>query len=55
MKRKDEILELETELAGLGNDATYWDLRRTHGDHSDEVLRHLRACADVQRRGANHT
>ena len=55
MTRKSEIKSLESWLTGLGNDARYWDLRRTYGDYSIEVLRHLRACAAVQRRGENHT
>lgn len=53
MSRKQRISELESRLAGLGNDARYWDLRRTYGDHSQEVLRHLEACDHAQRaRGA---
>lgn len=27
----------------LSNDVRYWDLRRTHGDASDEVLSYLRS------------
>lgn len=45
---KNEIKKLEKSLMGLGNDARYWDLRRTYGDHSVEVLRHLRTCAEYQ-------
>lgn len=52
---KSEIQKLEAALDGLTNDARYWDLRRTYGDYSPEVLRYLRACAAVQRRGENHT
>jgi hypothetical protein len=42
-------------LAGLGNDARYWDLVRTYGEYSREVLHHLRACSAVQARDENHT
>lgn len=47
--RKSEIKRLEKQVQGLQNDAEYWDRRRTYGDHSVEVLRHLRACAEYQR------
>ncbi len=49
------IDELEAALDGLKNDARYHDLRRTYGDYSLEVLRHLESCAAVQARGENHT
>lgn len=52
---KSEIKRLEATIDGLTNDARYHDLRRRHGDYSPEVLRYLRACAAVQRRGENHT
>jgi hypothetical protein len=42
-------------LAGLGNDARYWDLVRTYGEYSREVLSHLRTCSAVQARDENHT
>lgn len=48
MTRREKIATLEARLRGLGNDARYWDLRRTYGDHSPEVLRHLKACAEYQ-------
>jgi len=52
MSRKQEIKNLEKSLRGLSNDARYWDLRRTYGDFSVEVLRHLRTCACAQAEGA---
>jgi hypothetical protein len=55
MSKKNAIQELRAQLTGLTNDARYWDLVRTYGEYSAEVLRHLRSCADVQARGANHT
>lgn len=55
MTRKDRINYLDSALVGLGCDARYWDLRRTYGEYSAEVLRHLEACARVQARGENHT
>jgi len=54
MSKKQEIDHLAETLTGLSNDARYWDLRRTYGDYSDEVLSHLRACETVQARDANH-
>jgi hypothetical protein len=53
--RKARIVELASELTGLSGDARYWDLRRTYGDFSEEVLRHLESCAAVQQRDGNHT
>lgn len=53
--RKKRIDTLGDRLDGLGNDARYWDLMRTYGEYSTEVLNHLEACAAVQRAGANHT
>ena len=44
----DKIKKLEARLIGLANDARYWDLRRTYGDYSPEVLRHLVSCARYQ-------
>lgn len=32
-------------VEGLSNDARYWDLRRTYGDYSREVMLYLRALA----------
>lgn len=55
MTRKQRIKQLETTLDGLTNDARYWDLRRTCGDYSGEVLSHLESCTEVQARGENHT
>ncbi|MBK9496864.1 MAG: hypothetical protein IPO08_20625 [Xanthomonadales bacterium] len=55
MSKRTAIQTLRTTLTGLSNDARYWDLVRTYGEYSTEVLRHLRSCADVQARGANHT
>lgn len=55
MTRKARIDELSRSLDGLKNDALYHDLIRTYGEHSREVLAHLESCADVQRRGENHT
>lgn len=55
MDNKKSIRKLESWLEGLRNDAVYWDLRRTYGDYSDEVLAHLKRCAQWQRRGKNHT
>jgi hypothetical protein len=42
------IDELTSRLIGLANDAHYWDLRRTYGDHSLEVSAHLVHCAESQ-------
>jgi len=42
------VKTLESRLDGLKNDAGYWELRRTYGDHSVEVLRHLESCASDQ-------
>lgn len=47
-QRRNRIRKLEQRLEGLANDARYWDLRRTYGDHSPEVLSHLEACAEFQ-------
>ena len=55
MSRRKRIEQLKGQLVGLGNDARYWDLCRTYGEHSDEVLRHLESCAETQARGENHT
>lgn len=55
MTRRDRIVELRARVTGLANDAGYWDLCRTYGELSREVLAHLEACADVQDRGENHT
>lgn len=55
MSRRARISELRETLVGLKNDARYWDLCRTYGEYSTEVLRHLEACARVQARGENHT
>lgn len=49
------IKELRQALSGLNNDARYWDLVRTYGEYSREVLAHLESCAAVQARGENHT
>lgn len=49
MTRREKINALASQLNGLANDARYWDLRRTHGDFSREVLSHLEACAHYQR------
>lgn len=42
-------------VAGLNNDARYHDLRRTYGDHSPQVNRHLASCVAAQASGENHT
>ena len=55
MNTKTRIEQLARTLDGLANDARYHDLRRTYGDYSREVLRHLESCARLQARGANHT
>lgn len=55
MDQRTRIDELRESLDGLRNDARYWDLCRTYGDYSTEVLRHLERCAEIQARGANHT
>lgn len=55
MSRRARIAELVKTLDGLKNDARYWDLVRTYGEFSTEVLRHLEACAHVQARWENHT
>jgi hypothetical protein len=55
MSKKSAIQTLRSQLTGLSNDARYWDLVRTHGEYSTEVLRHLRSCAEIQARGENHT
>ena len=48
----DKELTLEDlkdlDILGLCNDARYWDLRRTYGDNSEEVRRHLISCARYQ-------
>lgn len=45
-----KIVELTKMLgSSLTGDARYWDLRRTYGDNSTEVLRHLRECVDYRR------
>jgi hypothetical protein len=38
----------DLDIRGLCNDARYWDLRRTYGDNSEEVRRHLISCARYQ-------
>ena len=43
------INQLEKLLDGLLNDAHYWDLKRTYGDYSIEVLQHLECCAEYQK------
>lgn len=48
MRKKEEIDQLKARLDGLKNDARYWDLARTYGEYSREVLLHLRHCAEVQ-------
>lgn len=53
--RHEAIERLAAKLDGLRGNATYWDLRRTYGDDSPQVLAHLRSCAEVQRRDGNHT
>lgn len=35
-------------IDGLNNDARYWELRRTYGDASIQVLRHISNCSAVQ-------
>ena len=55
MSRRKRIEQLEAKLDGLNNDARFWDLRRTYGDYSEEVLEHLERCAAIQARGENHT
>jgi hypothetical protein len=50
-----KIQKLENSLNGLNNDARYWDLVRTYGEYSREVLRHLEGCAEVQAADRNHT
>lgn len=50
MRTKEIIDTLNEKLQGLANDARYWDLRRTYGDYSPEVRRHLEACAKAQGR-----
>lgn len=46
--RSEMIADLHRQLDGLKNDARYWDLRRTYGDNSVEVLRYLTECARWQ-------
>jgi hypothetical protein len=41
MTIKEQIVTLAARMQGLKNDARYWDLCRTYGDYSAEVLRHL--------------
>jgi len=52
---KTRITRIARTIDGLANDARYHDLRRTYGEYSREVLRHLESCAAIQERGANHT
>lgn len=52
---KSRIKRLRTNLAGLSNDARYWELVRNYGEYSPEVLQHLESCAAMQARGENHT
>ena len=52
---RERIATLRSRLTGLSNDARYWDLMRTYGDYSAEVLRYLESCARIQARGENHT
>jgi steroid 5-alpha reductase family enzyme len=52
---REEIKSLENKLTGLHNDARYHDLRRTYGEYSIKVLRHLIGIEGVQARGENHT
>ena len=42
-------------LLGLSNDATYWDMVRTHGPISHQVLRYLACCSRHQTADRNHT
>ncbi len=49
MSRAAKIKALACAIPGLANDARYWDLRRTCGDDSREVLSHLESCAKYQR------
>lgn len=51
MSIKQEIKALEKVVLGLKNDARYWEVRRTYGDFSKEVLRHLRACESAKKLG----
>lgn len=44
MKKEIKRLEAAIGECRLLNDSRYWDLRRTWGDHSPEVLRHLETC-----------
>ncbi len=53
--KKSRIDELAATLEGLTNDARYYDLCRTYGEYSKEVLSHLESCASAQSRGENHT
>ncbi len=48
MTRKARVEALIKIIPGLNNDARYWDLRRTYGDYSREVLAHLEACLNYQ-------
>ena len=50
-----EIKLLVSQLDGLKNDAEYWNLARTYGVYSTQVLVHLRGCRDIQSRGENCT
>lgn len=56
MTRKESVQKLESWLdhhgVSLRNDARYYDLCRTYGDYSLEVLRHLQSVVDWQR--GNH-
>lgn len=53
MSIRDRIDALAASLDGLNNDARYWDLRRTYGDYSPEVLSHLQSCARYQQHRAD--
>ena len=50
MNTKQAIQRLLTQI-NVKNDAYYWDLCRTYGEYSMEVLRHLQACSYYQRGG----
>lgn len=52
---KKQIQALRGSVSGLTNDERYWDLCRTYGDYSREVLRHLQGCARAQAADESHT
>lgn len=54
MTKQQRIKDVSTRLSTqLKNDARYWDLCRTYGDYSDEVLRYLEICDRSVRAGKN--